>query len=287
MPLIHEVRADGHVSVSLVCAQCGITIEDRTYINGPRTKNPNGCAAAMMWTPFPELGFDDDGNALGEVWTLTFFDGTSGCCNCLCISGRINDCGKRYNEVACVYCQQRKKKLAVAFAMGTHERLGSGAGGGGEGQGCLYSEMPADLVKKVLEHCGWRAEELGEGGSAPRAHWDPALFTPKEYNFEEANVRLAFQVACQERTQTLVAEGMWYPHSIVQDKSELGTNVFQTSWHAKLQFNHSQDHQDHHNMILPQMLEREREGERGVYGHDRKSLMMDIEFHIQVRSIAR
>jgi len=147
--------------------------------------------------------------------------------------------------------------------------------------------MPADLVKKVLEHCGWRAEELGEGGSAPRAHWDPALFTKKEYKFEEANVRLAFQVACQERTQTLVAKGMWYPRSIVQDKSELGTNVFQTSWHAKLQFTHSQDHQDHHNMILPQMLEREREGERGVYGHDRKSLMMDIEFHIQVRSIAR
>jgi len=43
--------------------------------------------------------------------------------------------------------------------MGTHERLGSSAGAGGEGQGCLYSEMPADLVKKVLEHCGWRVEE--------------------------------------------------------------------------------------------------------------------------------
>ena len=27
----------------------------------------------------------------------------------------------------------------LAFAMGTHERLGSGAG---EGQGCLYPEMP-------------------------------------------------------------------------------------------------------------------------------------------------
>ena len=44
-------------------------------------------------------------------------------------------------------------EFALAFAMGTHERLGSGAG-------CLYSEMPAELVKKVVEHCGWMAEEL-------------------------------------------------------------------------------------------------------------------------------
>ena len=50
--------------------------------------------------------------------------------------------------------------------MGTHRRLGSGAGAGrgGEGQGpCLYTEMPAELVKRVVEHSGWRAEELGEG----------------------------------------------------------------------------------------------------------------------------
>ena len=54
---------------------------------------------------------------------------------------------------------------ALASAIGTHGRLGSGAGsgGGGEGQGCLYTEMPAELVKKVVEHSGWRAEELGEG----------------------------------------------------------------------------------------------------------------------------
>ena len=34
---------------------------------------------------------------------------------------------------------------------------------GGE-KGCLYLMMPADLVKRVVEACGWRAEgELGEG----------------------------------------------------------------------------------------------------------------------------
>ena len=30
--------------------------------------------------------------------------------------------------------------------------------------GCLYLMMPEDLVKRVVEACGWRAEgELGEG----------------------------------------------------------------------------------------------------------------------------
>jgi hypothetical protein len=49
--------------------------------------------------------------------------------------------------------------------MGTHWRLGSGAvsGGGDEGQGGPYTEMPAELVKKVVEYSGWRAEALGEG----------------------------------------------------------------------------------------------------------------------------
>ena len=62
-------------------------------------------------------------------------------------------------------CHRLLEELALAFAMGTHGRLGSGAGsgGGGEGQGCLYTEMPAELVKKVVDHSGWRAEELGEG----------------------------------------------------------------------------------------------------------------------------
>ncbi len=72
----------------------------------------------------------------------------------------------------------------LAFAMGTHERLGAGsvvAGGGGgrrrsrraqgkapaagrEEEGCPYPMMPADLVNRVVEVCGWRTEgELGEG----------------------------------------------------------------------------------------------------------------------------
>ena len=37
-----------------------------------------------------------------------------------------------------------------------NERLGSGAG-----RGAGDTEMPAELVKKVVENCGWRAEELG------------------------------------------------------------------------------------------------------------------------------
>jgi hypothetical protein len=82
-------------------------------------------------------------------------------------------------------CHELRAKLALAFAMGTHERLGAGsaaAGGGGgrrrsrravpsrnlqagrEEKGCLYLMMPAELVKRVVEACGWRAGgELGEG----------------------------------------------------------------------------------------------------------------------------
>ncbi len=62
-------------------------------------------------------------------------------------------------------CHGLLEELALAFAMGTKRQLGSGAGagGGGQGQGCLHLIMPADLVKKVVEQCGWRAEELEEG----------------------------------------------------------------------------------------------------------------------------
>jgi hypothetical protein len=81
-------------------------------------------------------------------------------------------------------CHGLLEELALAFAMGTHERLGAGsaaAGGVGgrrrsrraqgkapaamrEEEGCLYLMMPADLVKRVVEAGGWRAEgELGEG----------------------------------------------------------------------------------------------------------------------------
>jgi hypothetical protein len=35
---------------------------------------------------------------------------------------------------------------------------------GREEEGCPYLMMPADLVKRLVEACGWRAEgELGEG----------------------------------------------------------------------------------------------------------------------------
>ena len=36
---------------------------------------------------------------------------------------------------------------------------GRGAGARVRGPACI----PAELVKKVVEHSGWRAEELGEG----------------------------------------------------------------------------------------------------------------------------
>ena len=52
---------------------------------------------------------------------------------------------------------------ALASAIGTHGRLGSGAG---EGRAPRMPELDiysAELVKKVAEHCGWRAEVLGEG----------------------------------------------------------------------------------------------------------------------------
>ena len=81
-------------------------------------------------------------------------------------------------------CHGLREELALAFAMGTHERLGASsaaAGGGGgkrrsrraqgkapaagrEEEGCLYLMMAAELVKRVVEAGGWRAEgELGEG----------------------------------------------------------------------------------------------------------------------------
>ena len=48
--------------------------------------------------------------------------------------------------------------------MGTHERLGASSAAGREEEGCPYLMMPADLVKRVVEACGWSAEgELGEG----------------------------------------------------------------------------------------------------------------------------
>jgi RCC1 and BTB domain-containing protein len=59
------------------------------------------------------------------------------------------------------------EELALAFAMGTHARLGAGAGGA-EGEacdkGCLYLMMPADLAERVVEACRWSGEgKLGDG----------------------------------------------------------------------------------------------------------------------------
>jgi hypothetical protein len=61
---------------------------------------------------------------------------------------------------ACVdRCHGLLEELALASPWGRTGGLGSGAGarGGGEDQGCLYSEMPAELVKKVVERCGWKS----------------------------------------------------------------------------------------------------------------------------------
>ena len=61
-------------------------------------------------------------------------------------------------------CHGLREELALAFAMGTHERLGASSALGREEEGCLYLMMPAELVKRVVEACGCRAEgELGEG----------------------------------------------------------------------------------------------------------------------------
>jgi hypothetical protein len=65
----------------------------------------------------------------------------------------------------------------LAFSMETHGRLvadsAAAGGGGGKTQGkaktagreevrCPYLIMPADLVKRVIKVCEWRAGELGE-----------------------------------------------------------------------------------------------------------------------------
>ena len=52
-------------------------------------------------------------------------------------------------------------QLKLAFAMGTHARLGAGAA---EGQGCPYLMMPADLLERVVEV--WVAESSGGSTAA-------------------------------------------------------------------------------------------------------------------------
>jgi hypothetical protein len=63
-------------------------------------------------------------------------------------------------------CYGLAEELALAFAMGTHVRLGAGGAGGAEaeGKGCLYLMMPGDLVERVVEACRWAGEgKLGDG----------------------------------------------------------------------------------------------------------------------------
>jgi hypothetical protein len=60
------------------------------------------------------------------------------------------------------------EELALAFAMGTHARLGGGMGGAeGEDSECLYLMMPAELLARVVEACRWgrggEEEKLGGG----------------------------------------------------------------------------------------------------------------------------
>ena len=45
---------------------------------------------------------------------------------------------------------RRRHDLQLAFAMGTHARLGAGAGGAEGHMGCPYFMMPADLVEHIL-----------------------------------------------------------------------------------------------------------------------------------------
>ena len=49
------------------------------------------------------------------------------------------------------------RQLKLAFAMGTHARLGAGAA---EGQGCPYLMMQGELVKRVVDACRWDAGKV-------------------------------------------------------------------------------------------------------------------------------
>jgi len=55
-------------------------------------------------------------------------------------------------------CYGLAEELALAFAMGTHARLG-----GAEGE-CPYLMMPGDLVERVVDACRWAGDgKLGDG----------------------------------------------------------------------------------------------------------------------------
>ena len=82
-------------------------------------------------------------------------------------------------------CLPLPRLHALAFAMGTHRRLGAGAagaGGGGrrmsrrvqgkepdEGRRCAYGDMPEDLVRRVVEACrGWPEGAAGKAEGVVR-----------------------------------------------------------------------------------------------------------------------
>jgi hypothetical protein len=58
-------------------------------------------------------------------------------------------------------CHGLPEDHALAFAMGTHARLGAAASEAG--RECGYLMMPADLVRRVVEACAWKPE--GEAGN--------------------------------------------------------------------------------------------------------------------------
>lgn len=58
-------------------------------------------------------------------------------------------------------CHGLADELALAFAMGTHARLGAGAAAEeGEDKECPYLMMPGELVKRVVDACRWDAGKV-------------------------------------------------------------------------------------------------------------------------------
>ena len=63
----------------------------------------------------------------------------------------------------------------LAFAMGTHARLGAGAGGSaGEDKPCPYLMLQEELVQRVVEACRWDAAKAGEGVARLVGGWTEA-----------------------------------------------------------------------------------------------------------------
>ena len=83
---------------------------------------------------------------------------------------------------------RRRRDLQLAFAMGTHARLGAGTGGAeGNSQGCPYLMMPADLVERILGlACD---QQAGDGVSAKpmgedMKRWKGTISGPKDTPYD-------------------------------------------------------------------------------------------------------